>query len=102
MFPPSNPVWPPEITNLFRLLPVDGGVAAVAGAGERECEVAAPDPARPPRLLPSHQRRLLVASILLSVVHLHRAGRALLVKLRRRETRERSAEIILRLLLRLT
>ena len=98
----SYPVWSPGITNLLRLLPVDGGVAAIAGSGEREGEVAAPDPARPPRLLPSHQRRLLVASVLLSVVHLHRAGRALLVKLRRRETRERSDEIILRLFLMLT
>ena len=58
---------------LFWLLPVDAPIAAVAGAGEREGELAAPDPARPPGLAPRHGRRLLVARVLLAVVDLHRA-----------------------------
>ena len=74
----------PDRSYLFWLLPVDASIAAVAGAGEREGELAAPDPARPPGLAPRHRRRLLVARVLLAVVDLHRARRTLLVQLLKR------------------
>ena len=73
----SNPIQ----SYLLCLLPVDAGLGAIAGSLEREGELAAPDPAGPPGLAPGHERGLLVAGVLLAVVDLHRARRALLVKL---------------------